>query len=286
MSLEKPWEEPYDELLGKIAMKWEGKIYKPSPKSTKNMFIYPTFVGTKNGMKFEIDVSEFPDRKMNMLEAEDNVEYLRISIIVPNQYAVRITHEDFAFKVRKALRLTKEFQTGSMAFDKKYWLKLNSTADEKLLTNRIFQDKVFQLEPLALLEITRQGILWSQEITRKSQLSITSLEKHLNNVFAIAAIISDRKPEIKPVPVPRPVAVKKPVPAKKPAAKRKPVAKKKPTTVKKKTTAKKAAPVKKKVVAKTTAPKKVRCAGKTADGKRCKRLVAKPSKYCHLHKKR
>jgi len=32
--------------------------------------------------------------------------------------------------------------------------------------------------------------------------------------------------------------------------------------------------------------KKVRCAGKTAAGKRCKRTVELPRKYCHLHKRR
>jgi hypothetical protein len=31
--------------------------------------------------------------------------------------------------------------------------------------------------------------------------------------------------------------------------------------------------------------KKVRCAGKTAEGKRCKRMVTPPAKFCHLHKK-
>ncbi len=45
--------------------------------------------------------------------------------------------------------------------------------------------------------------------------------------------------------------------------------------------AKKAKP---KAKAKTKAVKKVRCAGKTKDGKRCKRMVASPAKYCHLHK--
>ncbi len=34
------------------------------------------------------------------------------------------------------------------------------------------------------------------------------------------------------------------------------------------------------------AVKKVRCMGKTKEGKRCKRMVAPPAKYCHLHKKR
>jgi len=47
-------------------------------------------------------------------------------------------------------------------------------------------------------------------------------------------------------------------------------------TAKKKVTKKKA--TKKKVV------KKVRCAATTKDGKRCKRMVVPPAKYCHLHK--
>ncbi|UCD95349.1 MAG: hypothetical protein JSU69_04685 [Candidatus Zixiibacteriota bacterium] len=32
--------------------------------------------------------------------------------------------------------------------------------------------------------------------------------------------------------------------------------------------------------------KKVRCAGKTKDGKRCKRMVTPPDKFCYLHKKK
>ena len=48
---------------------------------------------------------------------------------------------------------------------------------------------------------------------------------------------------------------------------------------------KKAKPkAKPKAKAKKPAVKKVRCAGKTKDGKRCKRMVASPAKFCHLHK--
>jgi hypothetical protein len=54
---------------------------------------------------------------------------------------------------------------------------------------------------------------------------------------------------------------------------KKKAAKKKPA---KRKAVKKAA--KKKVV------KKVRCAATTKDGKRCKRMVSPPSKFCHLHK--
>jgi len=60
--------------------------------------------------------------------------------------------------------------------------------------------------------------------------------------------------------------------AKKKAAKKKVVRK----TAKKKVTRR---VTKKKVV-------KVRCAGKTKEGKRCKRMVAKPAKFCHLHKRK
>lgn len=48
--------------------------------------------------------------------------------------------------------------------------------------------------------------------------------------------------------------------------------------------AKKKAKPKSKAKAKKKVVKKVRCAGKTKDGKRCKRMVSPPSKYCHLHK--
>jgi hypothetical protein len=48
--------------------------------------------------------------------------------------------------------------------------------------------------------------------------------------------------------------------------------------------AKKKAKPKAKAKAKKPAVKKVRCAGKTKDGKRCKRMVAPPAKFCHLHK--
>ena len=60
---------------------------------------------------------------------------------------------------------------------------------------------------------------------------------------------------------------------------KKKVAKKK---VAKKKVAKK--PVAKKKVVKKKVVKKVRCGALTKDGKRCKRMVAPPAKYCHLHK--
>ncbi len=31
--------------------------------------------------------------------------------------------------------------------------------------------------------------------------------------------------------------------------------------------------------------RKVACAAKTKDGKRCKRMVTSPAKFCYLHKK-
>jgi hypothetical protein len=38
--------------------------------------------------------------------------------------------------------------------------------------------------------------------------------------------------------------------------------------------------------AKMKAKKKIRCAGTTSEGKRCKRMVELPAKYCYLHKQK
>jgi len=41
---------------------------------------------------------------------------------------------------------------------------------------------------------------------------------------------------------------------------------------------------KKKVMKKKVAVRKVQCAAITRGGKRCKRLIVPPAKFCHLHK--
>jgi len=43
-------------------------------------------------------------------------------------------------------------------------------------------------------------------------------------------------------------------------------------------------PVAKKKAAPKKVVKKVRCAAMTKDGKKCKRMVVPPAKFCHLHK--
>ena len=281
MSLEKPWDKPYDDLLRLVIQKWPGTIRHSGRKTAKDMYLYPTFAGTKNGLPFEIEISEFPDRKLDLYEAEDNVEYLRIFVSVKNRHAIKITHENFAQKTSKFFKLSKEFQTGSKVFDKKYWLELNSKQDEDLLCNRIFQDKIYQLEPLSLIEISKTGILWSLELTKKSQLSIASLEKRLNASLAIAAIIAPDTILDLPMPEKSPNPVRKAPPAKKISTPKRAKAPKASAPKPKKTATKKKPPAKKKA-----APVKVRCAGTTSDGKRCKRMVTKPDKYCYLHKKK
>jgi hypothetical protein len=39
-----------------------------------------------------------------------------------------------------------------------------------------------------------------------------------------------------------------------------------------------------KKAAKKKAAKKIRCVAMTKDGKRCKRMIDAPAKFCHLHK--
>jgi hypothetical protein len=268
MGLEKPWEKPFDALLKRLETSWGGEIKGADKKAISESFIYPTYYGNLKGFRIEIEISEFPSREPYYMEANDNLEYLRIHIGAPGNYAIKITHEGLGQKLRKLFHLVDEFQTGDSAFDKKYWLKTGFDTDKKLLTNKKFQNYILGLEPFSFFEVSGFEIFWSQEISRKSQLDFGAVNKYASILLDIAAMYA--KPE-KPA---------------KTAPKKKAAPKKKVTAAKKATSKKKPTPKKKTTPKKKVAPQKVRCAGKTAEGKRCKRMVEKPAKYCYLHRRK
>jgi hypothetical protein len=268
MGLEKPWEKPFDALLKRLVTSWGGEIKGADQKAISEYFIYPTYYGNLKGFRIEIEISEFPSREPYYMEANDNLEYLRIHIGAPANHAIKITHEGLGQKLRKLFHLVDEFQTGDSDFDKKYWLKTGFDSDKELLTNKKFQDYIFKLEPFSFFEISGFEIFWSQEISGASQLDFSEVNKYAGILLDIVAMYA--KPE-KPA---------KPPPNKKATPKNKVPAAKKTTTKKITTPKKKTAPKKK------AAPQKVRCAGKTAGGKRCQRMVEKPAKYCYLHRKK
>lgn len=262
MGLEKPWENPFDVLLKRLVASWGGEIKRADQREISETFIYPTYYGNLKGFRIEIEISEFPSREPYYMEANDNLEYLRIHFGVPGNFAIKITHEGLGQKLRKLFHLVDEFQTGNQEFDKKYWLKTGFETDKQLLTNKKFQDLIFKLEPFSFFEISGFEIFWSQEISGKSQLEFDTVNRYAGILLEIAAMYAEPKKPAKAAP------------------KKKAAAKKKATTAKKTATKKMAAPKKK------AAPKKVRCAGKTAEGKRCRRMVEKPAKYCYLHRRK
>lgn len=100
-----------------------------------------------------IEISEFPALTPNFFEAADNLEYLRIFVIMPSQYNLTVTHVRWLENFKKKFFKSHEFQTGNREFDKRYHLRPESEQDKQLLKDSKFHESVITLEPFSVIEI-------------------------------------------------------------------------------------------------------------------------------------
>jgi hypothetical protein len=199
VSWEKPWQKPFESLLSQFSANFKGEITRPKPRpetrpgaADTDYFVYPIFKGELSERKFIIEVSEFPRFIASVFEAADNVEYLRIFVIQPSQYALSVIHENWLRRFKKKLRIDREFQTGRNDFDEKYYLRPEAVQDKQLLKEPRFQELVKSLEPFSVFEIQKSGILWSQQITDENQLAYYKVEGYLKKTLELAELIASR----------------------------------------------------------------------------------------------
>lgn len=180
MTLEKPWKKHFKRLLEQMTTHWHGRLTGPDEQSLSEIYTYSTFNGEYKGRKFTVEISEFPatPRKTGFGEGMDNVEYLRIRFMIESKYRIRITHEDVADRIGKFLHLQHEFQTGDKKFDRRFFVKLASQDDKQLMWNAAVRDLISELEPFAVIEITQNGILWSQMLQSKKQLEFETVSHY------------------------------------------------------------------------------------------------------------
>ncbi|KPK63428.1 hypothetical protein AMJ83_07115 [candidate division WOR_3 bacterium SM23_42] len=193
MTLEKPWKKHFKRLLEQMTSNWRGRLTGPDEQSLAEIYTYPTFNGEYKGRKFIVEISEFPStpRKPGLGEGMDNVEYLRIRFTVESKYRIRITHEDFADRLGKLMHLQHEFQTGDKKFDRRFFIKLVSQDDRQLMLDAAVRDLISELEPFAIIEITQNGILWSQMLRSKKQLEFETVSRHLARFSKLVDRISE-----------------------------------------------------------------------------------------------
>lgn len=197
MSLEKPWEKPFEKLLQEFLRQYKGKISESGSKAElpswgydTSFFFYPSFYGEWKGQTFTIEISEFPAPGFSDFEAIDNIEYLRIFVVIPTPYSIVFTHKDWLCRLGKRLHLDREFQTGNGEFDRKYYVNLKSDEDKQLLMNSRFQEKVYGLEPFSVVQVLKSGVRWSQMITHEKQLQFLVVDDYFKKIFELSKIIS------------------------------------------------------------------------------------------------
>ncbi len=197
MSLEKPWERPFEKLLGEFSQQYEGEISRPKSEGAcpswgtdPSFLFYPTFSSELKGQKFIIEISEFPASDISYFEASDNVEYLRIFIVKPTQYSIVVTHEDWLHWLEKKIHLDREFQTNNDEFDRRYYVSPKSDEDKQLLMDLKFQQMVRSLEPFSLLQVSKSGVRRSQMITDEEQLDFSAVDGCLKKTLELAKLIS------------------------------------------------------------------------------------------------
>jgi len=199
MSLEKPWQKPFEKLLQEFLQQCRGEISRPGSKGELpswgddlSFFFYPTFHGELQGQTFTIEISEFPASGFSDFEAADNVEYLRIFITKPTEYSVQVIHESWFHRLEKKFHLDREFQTGNSEFDRRYYLRSQADKDRQLLQDPRFQEMIMSLESFSVLQVLDSGVRWSQMISDEKQLEFLVVDDYLKRMLKLAATISAR----------------------------------------------------------------------------------------------
>jgi hypothetical protein len=203
MSIEKPWEKEFDDLLQKFRAYWGGEVKAPDDLIGRNsykglgfgFFTYPGYKKEHKDYTLLIDISESPIGDISVFEGGDNVEYLRLYLLKPTDYNMLIRKEGFFDKVHKLLGLAFEFKTGNPEFDKKYFIRAKTDHGKSLLKRQDFQDMIKNVEPFAGVRINASGLHWSQEIRNKSQLEFDYVKKYIDWLANLLKIITKEKQE-------------------------------------------------------------------------------------------
>ncbi|MBU0984207.1 MAG: hypothetical protein KKA42_10080 [candidate division Zixibacteria bacterium] len=195
MNLEKPWAKPYQSLLVDLDRTWPAvnptrRLSYQKVDPFMALYTYRVFEGDFGGERLEVDISEFPDPGYTFLEGADNVEYLRLQLRQKLPYDIKIRREVMIDRIRKAIGLDWEFQTGNQEFDKEFFIAARTDRGKRLLVDPTFQSSVKGLSPFTVLGISPTGLFWSRHISDKSQLTISAIEPVLGRLHQMLQYVS------------------------------------------------------------------------------------------------
>lgn len=200
MGAEKPWQEPFDNLLRDMTTRWGGKVTDEQSKLldetrsglSTSLWIYPVYSGELNVYPFSVTVSERPIARYGYFDDLDNVEHLRLTVTFSTPHEIIIRREGIFDRFKKAAHLAHEVQTGDEDFDRRYFLQTSPKEDRSLLRSPKFRSAVKNLEPFTVVGILPSGVTWAVELKRASQLHFEHVHDLLTRLMHLADVINAR----------------------------------------------------------------------------------------------
>lgn len=189
MTHEKPWAKPHRALLEVLLAEWGGELRGGDQSPDSDFYFYPTYAFKLAGRELELIVSDNPDTNFSLMEGWDGAEYLRVWVAGATGHSLRIRHEGISDRVKRALRLVFEVQTGDPHFDARYWLHAEVVGEEELCRRREFQAAVRALEPFERIAIKKIGVLAARRITAEVDLDVEPVVRFVNATIDLARLL-------------------------------------------------------------------------------------------------
>lgn len=202
MTYEKPWLDLYSQLLTDLTSALGGRIDVPkyNHEAIKNLtraesaetsyYLYDVFHCELNGVQLQVEISHQAMAGDTSLDDEGMVEFLVLSANVRPQGNFRIRPEGVFDRLRKALKLHWEFETGNDAFDRAFNLEVPDDKAKSGLKRSEVMDTITALLPFEYLQAHPGGLRCSELLSKEEQLSCAHVTGRLKLMATLADNLS------------------------------------------------------------------------------------------------
>jgi hypothetical protein len=179
MSLGRPWENEYRNLLAEAERKWGEKLseeeYARLDEARWGILgptTYPSFFGRRAGEEVAVSLS---------------ADILELAVCRPVGALLVIRPEGFVDRFLKRFLFWWEFQTGNPAFDCKYYVAdIRKEADKTLVRDARFQRLVEELEPFSSITLRGKNARCSFQVENESQFTVGYVDDRLGRLSRLA----------------------------------------------------------------------------------------------------